>query len=103
MIPLVFLARLNAIGSLVLVIVFSVIQIGGESAARQAEITTDVLLVLVGLMLLFMALTEYVRTRRGLGCASSRRSSPSACARPAARARAADGTAAAAGRGGGRT
>ena len=66
-IPLVFLARLNAIGSMILVIVFSVIQIGGESAARQAEITTDVLLVLVGLMLLFMALTEYVRTRRGLG------------------------------------
>ena len=67
MIPLVFLAQLNAIGSLVLVIVFSVIQIGGESAARQAEITNDMLLVLVGLMLLFMALTEYVRTRRGLG------------------------------------
>jgi len=66
-IPLVFLARLNAIGSLVLVIVFSVIQIGGESAARQAEITTDVLLVLVALMLLFMALTEYLRSRFGLG------------------------------------
>jgi general nucleoside transport system permease protein len=64
-IPLVFLARLNAIGSLVLVIVFSVIQIGGESAAREAEITSDVLFVLVGLMLLFMALTEYLRTRRG--------------------------------------
>jgi general nucleoside transport system permease protein len=64
-IPLVFLARLNAIGSLVLVIVFSVIQIGGESAAREAEITSDVLFVLVGLMLLFMALTEYWRTRRG--------------------------------------
>jgi len=66
-IPLVFLARLNAIGSLVLVIAFSVIQIGGESAARQAEITTDVLLVLVGMILLFMAVTEYLRTRRGLG------------------------------------
>ena len=68
-IPLVFLARLNAIGSLVLVIVFSVIQIGGESAARQAEITSDVLLVLVGLMLLFMAVIEYVRVRRGIGTA----------------------------------
>ena len=101
-IPLVFLARLNAIGSLVLVIVFSVIQIGGESAARQAEITTDVLLVLVGLMLLFMALTEYVRTRRGLGCASCRRSSPSACARPAA-GRRGRRRAAAGGRGGSRT
>lgn len=64
-IPLVFLARLNALGSLVLVIAFSVIQIGGESAAREAEITSDVLFVLVGLMLLFMALMEYLRVRRG--------------------------------------
>ena len=64
-IPLVFLARLNAIGSLVLVIIFSVIQIGGESAAREAEVTSDVLFLLVGLMLLFMALTEYLRARRG--------------------------------------
>ncbi len=68
-IPLVFLARLNAIGSLALVIVFSVIQIGGESAARQAEITNDVLLLLVGLMLVFMAVIEYVRVRLGLGMA----------------------------------
>ncbi len=68
-IPLVFLARLNAIGSLVLVILFSVIQIGGESAAREAEITSDVLFVLVGLMLLFMAVIEYLRVRRGFGTA----------------------------------
>ena len=67
MIPLVFLARLNAIGSLVLVIGFSVIQIGGESAAREAEITSDILFVIVGLMLLFMAVTEYLRIRLGLG------------------------------------
>jgi ABC-type uncharacterized transport system permease subunit len=66
-IPLVFLARLNAIGSLILVIAFSVIQIGGESAAREAEITPDVLFVLVGLMLLFMAVIEYLRVRRGAG------------------------------------
>jgi general nucleoside transport system permease protein len=66
-IPLVFLARLNALGSLVLVILFSVIQIGGESAAREAEITSDILLVLVALMLLFMAVIEYVRMRMGLG------------------------------------
>lgn len=64
-IPLVFLARLNAIGSLVLVIAFSVIQIGGESAAREAGITSDILFVIVGLTLLFMAVTEYLRVRRG--------------------------------------
>jgi ABC-type uncharacterized transport system permease subunit len=68
-IPLVFLARLNAIGSLVLVLLFSVIQIGGESAAREAEITSDVLFVLVGLMLLFMAVIEYLRVRSGRGTA----------------------------------
>jgi ABC-type uncharacterized transport system permease subunit len=66
-IPLVFLARLNAIGSLVLVLLFSVIQIGGESAAREAEITSDVLFVLVGLMLVFMAVIEYLRVRSGRG------------------------------------
>jgi general nucleoside transport system permease protein len=66
-IPLVFLARLHAIGSLVLVIAFSVIQIGGESAARQADITSDVLFLITGLILLFMAVMEYLRTRRGLG------------------------------------
>ena len=65
-IPLVFLARLNAIGSLVLVIAFAVIQIGGESAARQAEITSDILFLLVGLILVFMAVIEYLRARRGL-------------------------------------
>lgn len=65
-IPLVFLARLNAIGSLALVIVFSIIQIGGETAAREADITSDILLVLVGLILLFMAVIEFYRTRRGL-------------------------------------
>lgn len=68
-IPLVFLVRLNALGSLFLVIAFSVVQIGGESAARQAEITSDVLFVLVGLILLFMAVIEYLLVRRGLGTA----------------------------------
>jgi general nucleoside transport system permease protein len=66
-IPLVFLARLNAIGALILVILFSVIQIGGESAAREQDITSDVLLVLVALILLFMAIIDYVRVRRGIG------------------------------------
>ena len=63
-IPLVFLARLNALGALFFVVGFSVIQIGGESAARKADVSSDILLVLVGLMLLFMAVTEYLRARR---------------------------------------
>jgi ABC-type uncharacterized transport system permease subunit len=66
-IPLVFLARLNAIGSGLFVAAFAVIQIGGESAARKSEVSSDILLALVGLMLLFMAVTEYLRARRSAG------------------------------------
>jgi general nucleoside transport system permease protein len=65
-IPLVFLARLNALGAAFFVAAFSVIQIGGESAARKADVSSDVLLALVGLILLFMAVTEYLRARRSL-------------------------------------
>jgi general nucleoside transport system permease protein len=63
-IPLVFLARLNALGAAFFIAAFSVIQIGGESAARKADVSSDVLLALVGLILLFMAVTEYIRARR---------------------------------------
>jgi len=63
-IPLVFLARLNAIASGFLVAAFAVIQIGGESAARKSDVSSDILLALVGLILLFMAVTEWVRARR---------------------------------------
>jgi ABC-type uncharacterized transport system permease subunit len=63
-IPLVFLARLNAIGAGLLVAAFAVIQIGGESAARKSEVSSDILLALVGLILLFMAVTEWLRARR---------------------------------------
>jgi general nucleoside transport system permease protein len=63
-IPLVFLARLNALGAAFFIAAFSVIQIGGESAARKADVSSDVLLALVGLILLFMAVTEYMRARR---------------------------------------
>ena len=65
-VPLVFLARLNAIGSLFLVLGFAVIQVGGEAAARKAGLTPDVMLVLVGLVLLMMGMMEYLRARRGL-------------------------------------
>ena len=63
-IPLVFLARLNALASGFLVAAFAVIQIGGESAARKSDVSSDILLALVGLILLFMAVTEWVRARR---------------------------------------
>ncbi len=64
-IPLVFLARLNALASIGFVALFSVVQIGGETASREADISSDFLLALFGLVLLFMAITEYLRQRRG--------------------------------------
>jgi ABC-type uncharacterized transport system permease subunit len=60
-IPLVFLARLNAIAAGLLVAAFAVIHIGGESAARKSEVSSDILLALI---LLFMAVTEWLRARR---------------------------------------
>jgi general nucleoside transport system permease protein len=63
-IPLVFLARLNALAAGFFVAAFAVIQIGGESAARKSEVSSDILLALVGMILLFMAVTEWLRARR---------------------------------------
>jgi ABC-type uncharacterized transport system permease subunit len=40
-----------------------VIQIGGHQAALEAGLPNDFLLLLVGLILFFMVLTEWVRTR----------------------------------------
>lgn len=64
MVPLVFLARLNALGTMALVGLFAVIQIGGDTATRKADLPADFVLVLVGLLLFFMAITEYYRVRR---------------------------------------
>lgn len=66
-VPLVFLARFNGIAVIGFVAFFAVLSIGGEFAARQADLPKDFLLVLVGLMLLFMAVTEYLGSRRALG------------------------------------
>lgn len=66
-VPLVFLARLNALGIIPFVAFYAVLSIGGEFAARQAGLPSDFTLVLVGLILLFMALTEYLGRRRELG------------------------------------
>lgn len=65
-VPLIFLARLNALASVPFVAFFAVISIGGDYATRQAGLPTDFLLVLVGLVLIFMAVTEYLRARQAL-------------------------------------
>lgn len=66
-IPFVFLARLNAFAVVPFIAFYSVLSIGGDYATQQANLPTDFLLALVGLILLFMAITEYAGRRRSLG------------------------------------
>lgn len=66
-VPLVFLARLHAIGVIPYVLLLSLASIGGDFAAQNAGLTPKFTLLLVGLTLLFMALTEWVALRAKLG------------------------------------
>lgn len=66
-VPLVFLARLNALAVVPFVAFFATLSIGGDLATRQASLPNDFTLVLVGLILLFMAVTEYLGRTRPLG------------------------------------
>lgn len=59
-IPLVFLARFNGLGSIVFVLFFAALQIGGESAARRLDVPQYYVLLLVALVLLFLAIVEYL-------------------------------------------
>jgi simple sugar transport system permease protein len=66
-VPLVFLARLHPIGVMPYVFLLAVASIGGDYAAQNAGLTPRFTLVLVGLTLLFMALTEWFARSRELG------------------------------------
>jgi len=66
-IPFVFLARLNALAVVPFVAFFSVLSTGGDLAAQQANLPTDFLLVLVGLILIFMTVIEFLGRQRDLG------------------------------------
>jgi simple sugar transport system permease protein len=66
-IPFVFLARLNALAVIPFIAFFSILYTGGSLAAQEANITSDFLYVLVGLILLFMTVIEYLGRRRELG------------------------------------
>ena len=66
-VPLVFLARLHPIGVIPYVFLLSVASIGGDYAAENAGLTPKFTLLLVGLTLLFMALTEWLARSRELG------------------------------------
>lgn len=62
-IPLVFLARFHGIGVIGFVLFFSVLIIGGESASRRLGVPHYYVLVLVALLLIFLALVEYLDQR----------------------------------------
>jgi simple sugar transport system permease protein len=66
-VPLVFLARLNPIGVIPYIALLSLASIGGDFAAQNAGLTSKFTLLLVGLTLLFMALTEWIARRAQLG------------------------------------
>ncbi len=66
-VPLVFLARLHAIGVIPYVVLLSLASIGGDYAAQNAGLTPQFTLLLVGLTLLFMALTEWIARRTAGG------------------------------------
>jgi general nucleoside transport system permease protein len=66
-VPLVFLARLNALAVIPFAAFFSVLSIGGEYAARRAELPSDFLLLVIGLVLTFMVITQYLSDRRERG------------------------------------
>jgi simple sugar transport system permease protein len=66
-IPFVFLARLNPLALIPFIAFFAVLSNGGDLAASNANLPTDFLLVLVGLILLFMTVIEYLGRRRDLG------------------------------------
>lgn len=65
--PLVFLARFRPVAAIPFVAFYAVLATGGTLAAQQAGVNVDFLLVIVGLILLFMTITEYIGERRRLG------------------------------------
>jgi ABC-type uncharacterized transport system permease subunit len=66
-VPLVFLARFNGYAVIGFTLFFSALMVGGESAARRVGVPQHYVLVLVALLLLFLALVEYLdQSRRKL-------------------------------------
>lgn len=62
-IPVVFLARMNGFAAIGFVFLLSVLWIGGESAARRLGVPQSFTLVLVAIVLITLALAEYLDHR----------------------------------------
>jgi simple sugar transport system permease protein len=60
---MVFLARLNGFASIAFVLLLSVLSIGGESAARRIGVPHHFTLVLIAIVLIVLAIVEYVDSR----------------------------------------
>lgn len=65
--PFVFLGRLNVLASLPFVMFYSVLATGGAISTQRSGLSSDFLLVIVALILLFMTVIEYIGTKQDLG------------------------------------
>ena len=63
MIPFAFLARFHGGALIGFTAFFAVYSIGGEYAARKAQLPSAFVLVVIGLILILLALTEYLNER----------------------------------------
>ncbi len=63
-VPLVFLARFNGFATIAFVFLFSVLSIGGESAARRIGVPNYFTLVIAAILLILLGLSEYLDQRR---------------------------------------
>jgi simple sugar transport system permease protein len=66
-VPLVFLARLDALALVPFAFFFGVMSIGGAYATRRADLPGDFLLLLIGLVLMWMVVMQYLLARRDRG------------------------------------
>jgi simple sugar transport system permease protein len=66
-VPLVFLARMNALALIPFAFLFSLMSIGGQYASRRAGIPSDFVLLFMGILLLFMVTTQYLNDKRERG------------------------------------
>lgn len=65
--PFVFLARLSPLAAIPFVAFYAIFATGGTVASIDSGLSTDFLMVIVALILVFMTLTEYIGTKRDLG------------------------------------